>query len=297
MSETFNRPGAIDLSNLADQIQMQNSNSSTSGSFVTEITEANFQDVVAKSLKHPVLLLITTEKAAEAQQMTKDLTELAQTAAGKFLLGIVNVDNAMAIAQALQVQAIPTLVAIIGGQLAPLCQGIQPKEVLSQALDQIYKAAMANGVVGKAEPVTASDTAPEEVSDPRLEPAYQAMEAEDFAKAIAEFEKVLAENPNLSEAKAGKAQAELVLRTTSSEIDKIANLDSDSLEYLLAQADLALIAGNVTSAFDLVLDRFALADSTDREVLRCRLLEYFDIFGASDANVVKARRRLTTLLY
>lgn len=297
MSETFNRPGAIDLSNIAVQNNGIDDDTTVRGSFVAEITEANFQDIVAKSLQHPVLLLITTEKAAEVQQMTKDLEELAQQAGGKFLLGIVNIDKTVAIAQALQVQAIPTVIAIIGGQLAPLCQGIQPKEVLAQALDQVYKAAIANGIVGKAEPVRNSDNPEEPVTDPRLEPAYQAMETEDFATAISEFDKVLSENPNLVEAKIGKAQAGLALRTSSSALDKIQKLAPDSLDYLLAQADLALVSGNPESAFELILDRFSLADQDDREILRFRLLEYFDLFGASDAKVVKARRRLTTLLY
>ena len=39
-----------------------------------------------------------------------------------------NVDAAPGIVQALQLQAVPTVIALIGGQLAPLFQGVVPRD-------------------------------------------------------------------------------------------------------------------------------------------------------------------------
>ena len=67
--------------------------------------------------------------------------------AGKFLLGRLNVDAAPGIVQALQLQAVPTVIALIGGQVAPLFQGVLPKAEVQAYLDQLLTAAVANGIV------------------------------------------------------------------------------------------------------------------------------------------------------
>lgn len=302
MTETFNRPGAIDLSQLTAQranSNQQASSGATVAGYVEAVTEANFQSVMAKSLKHPVILEVTTTSAPQAVEMSNALKELAAEAAGRFLLAVVDIEKTPAIAQALQLQGVPALFAIIGGQLAPLGQGVQPKEVLAKALDQVYQAAMANGVMGKAEPVSTSSDSDGEMqpgADPRLAAAYAAMESENFEQAVAEFDKVLVEHPNLAEAKAGRAQAALVVRTASLKTEEVAAL-GDSLEAVLVKADVAILGGAPQQAFDALLNYFALANHDDREVIRTRLIEYFDLFGPSDALVMKARRRLTTLLY
>src|SRR6185295_15204593 len=60
--------------------------------------------------------------------------------------------TAPGIVQALGLQAVPTVVALLNGQLAPLFQGVLPKDQVQAAIDQLLKAAVANGMVGRADP-------------------------------------------------------------------------------------------------------------------------------------------------
>ena len=94
------------------------------------------------------------------------------------------------------------MIALIGGQVAPLFQGVLPKDQVQAAIDQLLKAAVANGIVGRAEPVGARRPsgdprrdAAEPEPDPRFAAADEALARGDFAAAEAEFDKLLAGQP------------------------------------------------------------------------------------------------------
>ena len=55
--------------------------------------------------------------------------------------------------------------------------------------------------------------------------------------------------------------------------------------------------GHLDDAFDRLLELFPRATPDDKNLVRTRLLDYFEIAGAEDPRVGAARRRLTTLLY
>ena len=152
-SSSFNRPGAVDLSQLAQQAKQSASASplgpQTAGaSYVTEVTEQTFEaETIRKSLKHPVVVELYSPRVATGQQLSDALIEIANASDGKFLLARLNVDTAPGIVQALGLQAVPTVVALINGQLAPLFQGVLPKDQVQTTIDQLLTAAVANGMV------------------------------------------------------------------------------------------------------------------------------------------------------
>ena len=87
-------------------------------SFVVEVDESNFESVIQLSTKHPVVVELYSPRA-NAQALSDDLIALANAAGGAYLLARVNVDTAGTIAQALGIQAVPTVIGVIAGQLAP----------------------------------------------------------------------------------------------------------------------------------------------------------------------------------
>ena len=158
-SSSFNRPGAVDLSQLAQRAK-QSAATQASGprppgaSYVVEVTEQTFEaETIRKSVKHPVVVELYSPRVATGQQLSDALIEIANASDGKFLLARLNVDTAPGIVQALGLQAVPTVIALLNGQLAPLFQGVLPKDQVQAAIDQLLKAAVANGMVGRAEPV------------------------------------------------------------------------------------------------------------------------------------------------
>ena len=191
---------------------------STGASYVVQVTEQTFEsEAIRKSVKHPVVVELYSPRVATGQQLSDALIEIANASDGKFLLARLNVDAAPGIVQALGLQAVPTVIALIGGQAAPLFQGVLPKDQVQAAIDQLLKAAVANGIVGRADPVGGEpapdgDAEAEPEADPRFAAADEAFARGDFEAARDEFDKLLQANPADSEAQAGKAQAGLFAR-------------------------------------------------------------------------------------
>jgi putative thioredoxin len=307
-SSSFNRPGAVDLSQLAQQAKQSASASplgprTAGASYVIEVTEQTFEaETIRKSAKHPVVVELYSPRVATGQQLSDALIEIANASDGKFLLARLNVDTAPGIVQALGLQAVPTVVALINGQLAPLFQGVLPKDQVQATIDQLLTAAVANGMVGRAQPVgsEAPTTAePEPEADPRFAAADAAMQRGDFAAARDEFDKLLQANPNDAEAEAGKAQAGLFARAAllDPESTLAAADDSDDLDRQLAAADVEMITGVAEAAFARLIGLIKRVSGEERNQARVRLLELFETLGNADERVLKARRDLMTALF
>jgi putative thioredoxin len=306
-SSSFNRPGAVDLSQLTQRAQQSASGSSlgprTAGaSYVVEVTEQTFEaETIRKSVKHPVVVELYSPRVAAGQQLSDALIEIANASDGKFLLARLNVDTAPGIVQALGLQAVPTVIALINGQLAPLFQGVLPKDQVQAAIDQLLKAAVANGMVGRAEPAGSEQAVPEPEpeADPRFAAADAALERGDFAAAREEFDKLLQVNPNDVEAQVGKAQAGLFARAAVLDPQStLAAADgSDDLDSQLAAADIEMITGGVEAAFARLIGIIKRLSGAERDQARVRLLELFETLGNTDERVLKARRDLMTALF
>jgi putative thioredoxin len=305
-SASFNRPGAVDLSALKQKAQSSAGPAGPGqpGAYVVEVTEQTFEaETIRRSVKHPVVVELYSPRVPTGQQLSDTLREIANSSGGKFLLARLNVDTAPAIVQALGLQAVPTVIALIGGQVAPLFQGVLPADQVQAAIDQLLKAAVANGIVGRAEPVGAgqssADTEEEPAADPRFAAADEALARGDFAAAVAEFDKLLAVNPGDAEAQAGKAQASLFARATrfDPEIVLAAARADDSVGVQLDAADVEMVSGKVEAAFDRLIGLIRTKTGDERNQVRVRLLELFETGGNADPRVLKARRDLTTALF
>ncbi|MHA7860669.1 co-chaperone YbbN [Tessaracoccus sp. Y36] len=294
----FTRPGAVDLSSLTDAAP-------TGGSYVTSVTEASFNDLAGTSMQHPVVVEFFSPRDPNGQQVSAALAELINAAQGRFLLGRVDVDAEPRLAQALGVQAVPTVVALIGGQMAPLFQGTKSREEISAVLDQIAQLAVGNGMTGRAQPVGGApagngDAEQQPVANPRFAKADAALQAGDFAQAVREFDELLKETPHDAEVVAGRAQSALLERSATfnpAEIVARAAAQPDDVAAQLDAADLEVINGRYEEAFDRLLGLAAESDEEQRDAIRVRLLELFEVVGRAEKVVLKARRRLASVLF
>lgn len=307
-SESFSRPGAVDLSAIKQQALAGGAQGTAGPRYVTEIrSPQDFDALISLSMKHPVLVELTSPRAQGADTMSADLAALVNGMGGKLLLAHVNVDAVPQLAQALRIEAVPTVIALLGGQAAPLFQGVQPRESLTAVIDQVLQASVANGIVGKADPVGA---APEPAQgeagaaatrpvDPRFDPAYAAMERGDFAAARAEFDRLLKETPNDSQALVGRAQAGLLAR--SAELDGSeptrAAAEPDNIGAQLKAADFELVQGDPEAAFARLVEVVRRTSEEEREAVRARLVELFETVGPTDPAVLKFRRKLASALF
>ena len=230
------------------------------------------------------------------------LERLVEGYGGRLVLAKVDADQNPQLVQAFNAQSIPTVAAVIGGRPAPLFTGALPEEQVKDVLEQVLAFAEQQGITGRV-PVgdAPADAEPEpEPLPPLHQEAYDAIDAGDLDTAIAAFEKAIAQNPRDTDAIAGLAQVRLLARLRDRSADDIrsaaAAQPQDSEAQLLA-ADLDLSGGHVEDAFLRLLELMATLVGDEKQDVRLRLLDYFEIVGLDDPRVHAARRRLTTLLY
>ncbi len=290
----LNISGAMDLSGIA--AAAKSPPPPPGAIYVTDVDERSFEATIQLSMRHPLVVELYSPRA-NAQSLSDDLAELANAAAGKYLLARVNVDTSPQIAAAFGVQAVPTVIGVVGGQLAPLFQGTRPKAEVEAIIGQLLQAAASAGIVGRAEPVGMDAEAG---PDPRFAEADAALERGDFAAAVEEFDKILAQTPNDPEAKAGRAQASLLVRLGGIDPATVLARAEQAPTDVAAQtaaADVELAGGSAQAAFDRLLGAIRVTSGDDREQLRLRLLELFETVGQSDPAVLKARRDLMSALF
>jgi putative thioredoxin len=292
---SFNLGRALDLSGIVAAAKAPPP--PPGATYVTDVDTAALEPLLAQSAKFPIVLELNSPRA-NAAEMSADLEELANAAGGAYLLARVNVDAEPQIAAALGIQAVPTVIAVIAGQLAPLWQGTRSKEDAKVLLDQVLQVAAANGITGRAQPVSVDASAG---PDPRYAAADDAMAAGDFELAVAEFDKLLNATPADAEAKAGRAQACLLARVTKvtdpEAALRAADARPDDRDAQLAAADVELTQGRLEQAFARVISVIRNASGEARDSARLRLLELFETVSPEDPAVLKARRDLMSALF
>ena len=273
-------------------------------SLIAEGTDANFVDFVELSKQVPVIVDLWATWCEPCKQLSPLLEKAITEADGAVILVTVDVDANPEVASAFQVQSIPTVVALIGGQLAPLFQGALPEAQVKETIVRVVEAAVANGVTGRArvgESGLEEDSLPtKEDLPPVHQEAFDAIERADYAGARDAYDRALVENPNDQLAREGRAQVNLILRLQGkslADIRQAAAAQPVDLQATLDVADLDLSGGHVDDAFDRLLELFITADPDTRNTLRERLLEMFLVVGETDPRVLSARTRLASLLF
>src|SRR5690349_4275783 len=283
--------GAVDLSALKQRSAPAGEGAGPPSG--VEITEANFEaEVLVRSNEAPVFVLLWSPRSEASVRLAQDLSALADADGGKWSLATVNVDTAPQVAQALRVQAIPTVVVVAGGTLLTKFEGAPPPEQLRGVIDQVLNAT-AGKLAGNGE-----GEEPEQV-DPQLAQARAHLDAGDFDAALQAYQGLLTANPNHEEAKGAVRQIGFLQRATSRAPGAVVAADAkpDDIELAFAAADVDILQQNVAAAFDRLIGLVKRTAGDDRTKVRTRLIELFDLFDPADPEVVAGRRKLANALY
>ncbi|WP_369225534.1 tetratricopeptide repeat protein [Streptomyces sp. R39] len=276
---------------------------------VIDVDEAGFErDVLQRSAEVPVVLDFWAEWCQPCKQLSPVLERLAVEYNGRFLLAKIDVDANQMLMQQFGIQGIPAVFAVVAGQALPLFQGAVGEEQIRGTLDQLVQVAEQRfGLTGlvvdpDAEPVAEAGPAvmPAGPYDALLEAAVRALDAGDFGGAVQAYRNVLSDDPANSEAKLGLAQAELLQRVQGMDpqaVRKDAAEKPADAQAQIAAADLDLVGGHVEDAFGRLIETVQRTAGDERDAVRRRLLELFDVVGTDDPRVVGARRALARALF
>lgn len=270
---------------------------------VFDTTDSAFEQVLELSQTVPVVVDLWAEWCTPCKTLGPILEKVTREQDGRLVLAKVDVDQNPGLAQAFQAQSIPTVVALVGGQVVPLFQGAIPEEQVRQVFAQLRQLAEQHGVNGRVTP----DAAPDETDEvaetpvnPEHEAALRALEAGDFERAIAEYEQVLVRSPFDEEARAALLQVQLLHRLAALDAEQVrtdAAQRPDDVDAQMLVADLDVAGGHVEDGFLRLLDVFARTTAEDRPRVQQRLLDLFEVVGTSDPRVIAARGRLASLLF
>ena len=310
--QPFTRRGAIDLSALKRPAtpppgagQPGGSAPGGAGAYTVQVTAQTMQQVVEASMTAPVLMVVYSgSRSPESATYADDVAALVEQYEGRFLVGLVDLDTAPEVGQALQITQVPVLLVLLDGR--PVTQpipGVVPGDELSALLNQLGQQLTAQGVTGRHQPQAAAGPVAEgdePAVDPRYAAAEDALARDDIDGAVAEYQRLVSANPADHEAAAGLAMATILQRTRDADpAAALAAADAapTDVEAQSLAADLDLASGRVEEAFARLVELVRVTSDKERDRAREHLISQFAAVGNDDQRVLAARRALASALF
>ncbi|WP_219462896.1 tetratricopeptide repeat protein [Nonomuraea rhizosphaerae] len=308
----FSRPGslygAVDLGARKQALESQARREAAgpqAAASVVDVTEETFtSDVIDRSMSVPVVLDLWSPRAPGSAQLSPVLEKVVGETGGRAFLAKVNVDASPQIAQALRVQAVPTVLAIFQGQAVTGFQQVLPEQEVRRWLDELM-GAVEQFYQANPDARPAADGGEEQEgpagppADPDLLAAEAAIDKGDLDEAEAAYQRLLARSPGDEDAKMGLAGVGLIKRTAEADSADVQRRleDPADIDAALLAADLEMLSGAVDEAFQRLIAVVKRTSGDDRDKVRRHLLSLFDALPAEDPSLAKARRALSSALF
>ena len=285
-----------------------------------DVTMDNFMaEVIEGSKTTPTIVQFWAPWCGPCKQLGPVLEKVVGASGGKVRMVRVNIDDNQQIAQQMRVQSVPTVYGFVDGQPVDGFAGAQPESNVKQFVEKL------SSMGGAGADVTSM-----------LEAAEAALASGDHGTAMMQFQEVMSAAPESVAALAGVvrclsasgdnagarevidqlndeyredpamqsaiAAVELAERASESagELDAAkAAVEADPNDLAARQEyALALYAvGANAEAMAQLLESIRIERGWNDDAARLQLLEFFATLGATNPDVIAARRKLSTLLF
>jgi len=268
---------------------------------ITVNQENLIAEILPASNQKVVILICWSPRSEQAISLLEVMgkyhqADLLENGEPAWILGTVNVDAEVQVAQALQIQSVPIAIAIIQEQMVPLFEAVPTPEQIRLVIDKVIGLAAERGVgqaLAKSE-VMEAPMEPEEIA------AMEALEKSDLLGAKVEYEKWLARKPGDALAKLGLAQTELIIRVKDldpTEVMTLAGSNPNEITIQLKAADVEIASGLNQEAFARLIKLIKASEGDEKKVAREHLLQLFSLVDPADPDLIAARKELASALY
>ena len=286
-------------------------------SFIIDITQDQFiETVIEKSKSVPVLVDFWAPWCGPCKQLTPILEKLVNKKNGKIILAKINVDENQGIAGQLNIQSIPTVYGFVDGKPIDAFQGAQPESKIEAMINKLIDATPGNEI-------------------PKiLEEAEFLFKDQKFEEAQKTYETLIGLDAGNPKVIGGLLRCLVQLKKYDDAREMIESLDDDTLKNeeiikinkLLANlkedsghdmeelklfvknnpnnkekrfelAEKFLSSNESEHGFNELLTIFEQDPKWNEEAAKKKLLEYFDLLGFNDPNVLEARKKLSSLMF